>query len=210
VASQGRSLRQLLIKALQLSGEPIEAVGRVSIDGGFTRVSRFGRGYHRGPMEPLQILSALASLALISGVFIALLQLRGLRAQRHLEQVLRAYQPFLEENLTRAYWHVHHWDYRAYEDFAARATTEDWTDLDQVTTFFEMMGVMYKRGVADIDLLDDLFAGSAVLMWSRVAPLVRGYRDAFNVRDYGLRFEVLAVALDARLTARGEPHASIA
>ena len=146
MASQGRSLRQLLIKALQLSGEPIEAVGRVSIDGGFTRVSRFGRGYHRGPMEPLQILSALASLALISGVFIALLQLRGLRAQRHLEQVLRAYQPFLEENLTRAYWHVHHWDYRAYED----------------------------------------------------------------VRDYGLRFEVLAVALDARLTARGEPHASIA
>jgi hypothetical protein len=161
-------------------------------------------------MDIREILSALTSLALIGGVFIAVLQLRGLRAQRHLEQVLRAYQPFLEENLTRAYWHVHHWDYRTYEDFEVRATLEDWTDLDQVVTFFEMMGVMFKRGVAEIDLLDDLFAGSAVLMWSKVAPLVRGYRDAFNVRDYGLRFEALSVALDARLTARGEPHASIA
>ena len=161
-------------------------------------------------MEELRdTLGALSSVALILGVFIAVMQLNGLRAQRHLEQVLRAYQPFLEENLTRAYWRVHHWDYRAYDDFAARATVEDWTDLDQVTTFFEMMGVMYKRGVADIDLLDDLFAGSAVLMWSRVAPLVSGYRDAFNVHDYGLRFEALAHALDRRLTERGEPHAEI-
>jgi hypothetical protein len=188
-----------------LSGEPIDRPARLSIESD----SRGRRGYHRGPMDLQAILSALTSLALIGGAFIAVLQLRGLRAQRHLEQVLRAYQPFLEENLTRAYWHVHHWDFRTYEDFAARATLEDWTDLDQVTTFFEMMGVMYKRGVADIDLLDDLFAGSAVLMWSRIAPLIRGYREAFNVRDYGLRFEALAVALDARLTARGEPHAAI-
>ena len=92
-------------------------------------------------MEPLQILSAAASVALIGGVFIAILQLRGLRSQRHLEQVLRAYQPFLEENLTRAYWHVHNWEFRSYEDFRRRASIEDWTDMDQVTTFFEMMGV---------------------------------------------------------------------
>ncbi len=161
-------------------------------------------------MDIRDVLGALSSLALIVGVVIAVLQLRGLRAQRHLEQVLRAYQPFLEENLTRAYWRVHHWDHRAYDDFAARATIEDWTDLDQVVTFFEMMGVMYKRGVAEIDLLDDLFAGSAVLMWGKVAALVRGYREAHEVQDYGLRFEALAVALDRRLTERGEAHASIA
>ena len=161
-------------------------------------------------MEPLQVLSAMASMALIIGVVIGVLQLRGLRTQRHLDQVLRAYMPFLEENLTRAYWHVHNWDYTTFDEFQRRATLEDWTDLDQVTTFFEMMGVMYKRGVADLDLLDDLFAGSLVLMWAKVAPLVRGYRTAENVHDYGLRFELLAKALDARLTARGEPHTPFA
>ena len=157
-------------------------------------------------VEPLQILSALTSIALILGVVIALFQLRGLRAQRQVEQVLRAYMPFLEENLTRAYWRVHNWDYAAFEDFQKRATLDDWTDLDQVTTFFEMMGVLYKRGMAKLDLLDDLFAGSLLLSWKRLAPLVRGYRESANVPDYGLRFEALARALDARLTASGEPH----
>jgi hypothetical protein len=48
------------------------------------------------------------------------------------------------------------------------------------------MGVFYKRGVASLSLLDDLFAGSLVLMWSKVAPLIRGYRQHANVHDYGL------------------------
>lgn len=161
-------------------------------------------------MDVLQLLGAATSIALIIGVVVGVLQLRGLRAQRHLEQVLRAYMPFLEENLTRAYWRVHHWDFATYEDFQRRATIDDWTDMDQVTTFFEMMGVFYKRDVADLDILDDLFAGSLLLMWSKLAPLVRGYREAHTVLDYGLRFELLAKALDARLTARGEAHTPFA
>lgn len=154
------------------------------------------------------VLSALASVAIVTGVVVGFLQLRALRAQRQTEQVLRAYMPFLEENLTRAHWRVHNWDYTTFEDFLARASLEDWTDLDQVTTFFEMMGVFYKRGVASLSLLDDLFAGSLVLMWSKLAPLIRGYRTYATVHDYGLRFEALAKALDLRLTKRGEDHAA--
>ena len=162
-------------------------------------------------MEELrEVLGTLGSVALIVGVCVGVLQLRNLRASRHEEMVLRAYAPFLEENLTRAYWRVHNWEYRSYDDFQRQASLDDWTDLDQVTTFFEMMGVFHKRGVAKLDLLDDLFAGSLLLMWGKVAPLVRGYRAAANVADYGLRFEALAKALDARLTARGEPHVPFA
>ncbi len=160
-------------------------------------------------MTFLELLGAATSVALIIGVAVGVMQLRALRAQRQVEHVLRAYMPWLEENLTRAYWRVHNWDYASYEEFEKTATLDDWTDLDQVTTFFEMMGVFYKRGVATLDLLDDLFAGSLLLMWSKVAPLVRGYRATSNVHDYGLRFETLAKALDARLTARGEAHAAI-
>ena len=159
--------------------------------------------------ELRDVLGAAGSIALIVGVVIGVLQLRGLMAQRQTEHVMRAYMPFLQEDLTRAYWHVHNWSYRTWEAFQQGATLDDWTDLDQVTTFFEMMGVLYKRGVASLDLLDDLFAGSLLLIWGKLAPLVRGYRAAYNVQDYGLRFELLARALDKRLTERGEAHASI-
>ena len=160
-------------------------------------------------MDIREALSAIGSVALIVGVVVGVLQLRTLRSQRQLEVVIRAYEPFLQEPLTRAYWRVHNWDYETFAEFQRKATLEDWTDLDQVTTFFEMMGVMYKRGVAKLDVLDDLFAGSLVLMWSKVAPFVRGYRESANVHDYGVRFEALAHALAARLEARGEPHVAI-
>jgi hypothetical protein len=160
-------------------------------------------------MDIRDLLASIGSIALIVGVVVGILQLRALRSQRQLEVVLRAYEPFLQEPLTRAYWRVHNWEYETFAEFQRKATLEDWTDLDQVTTFFEMMGVMHKRGVAKLDILDDLFAGSLVLMWSKVAPFVRGYRETANVHDYGVRFEALAKALDARLTARGEGHAPI-
>ena len=160
-------------------------------------------------MDLRETLTTLGSIAVLVGVGVAIMQLRNLRAQRQVEAVLRAYMPFLEENLTRAYWRVHNWKYASFDQFQSEATLDDWTDLDQVTTFFEMMGVMYKRGMAKLDLLDDLFAGSLVLMWSKVSPLVHGYRAAANVHDYGLNFEALAKALDIRMTERGEPHAAV-
>lgn len=158
--------------------------------------------------ELRDVLAVIGSCAVIVGVAIAILQLRALRAQRQTEQVMRAYMPFLEENLTRAYWRVHNWDHASFEEFLGSATLDDWTDLDQITTFFEMMGVFYKRGVASLSLLDDLFAGSLTLMWAKLAPLIRGYRVHSNVHDYGRRFEALAKALDQRLTERGEAHAT--
>ena len=87
------------------------------------------------------------------------------------------------------------------------------TDLSLVADTQRAADAIQQRG-ARIDvlvnnvglLLDDLFAGSLVLSWTKVAPLVRGYRVAANVHDYGLRFEALARALDEHMTAHGEPH----
>jgi hypothetical protein len=152
-------------------------------------------------VEPRDVLSMAGSIAVIIGVCVGVLQLRALRQQRQLEMVLRAYEPFLQEPLTRAYWRVHNWEYESFDEFLRKATLDDWTDLDQVTTFFEMMGVMAKRGVAKLDLLDDLFAGSLVMMWAKVAPFVRGYRETEGVRDYGINFEGLANTLEARIVA---------
>ena len=114
-------------------------------------------------MDPIQILSGRGSLALFVGIGIALLQLRGIRIQQQEELVILAFAPFLDTELTRAYWRVQAWTYPGFEAFASAATIEEWTTLDQVATYFEMMGVLYKRRHASLDLLDDLLAGVANL-----------------------------------------------
>jgi hypothetical protein len=160
-------------------------------------------------VDPLQILSGLGSLALIVGIGIALLQLRGIRTQQQEELVIRAYAPFLDTELTRAYWRVQAWTYPTFEAFASAATIEDWATLDQVATYFEMMGVLYKRGHASLDLLDDLLAGSVLASWRKLGPLIGGYRQREQTPDYAQWFEHLARALDARLTELGEPHPAL-
>lgn len=91
-------------------------------------------------MDVVQVLSALGSVALIVGIGIGLVQLHGLRTQRQEELVIRAYAPFLDTALTRAYWRVHTWDFESFATFQTRASVDDWTALDQVATYFEMMG----------------------------------------------------------------------
>lgn len=160
-------------------------------------------------MDTVQALSSLGSLALIVGVIVGLLQLRGLSTQRQEEMVIRVFSPSFDEGFIRAFWKVQSWGRETFESFDARAAIDDWTALDQVATFFEMMGVLYKRGHAKLDLLDDLMAGYLLMTWNQLAPIIRGYRVKANVPDYGRRFELLARALDQRLTARGEAHAAV-
>lgn len=160
-------------------------------------------------MDLVAILSALGSVALLIGIPIGLVQLRSLRTQRQEEMVIEAYRPFMDEAFTRAYWRVHAVDAQTYEAFKAGASVEQWADFDLISSYFEMIGVLYKRGLAPLDLIDDLFAGSLLTTWRKVAPLIRGYRADTNVADYGQWFERLARDLDARLTKLGDPHPAI-
>jgi hypothetical protein len=160
-------------------------------------------------VDVVQVLSALGSVALIVGIGIGLVQLRGLRTQRQEELVIRAYSPLLDTALTQAYWRIHTWDFETFADFQARASVDDWSALDQVATYFEMMGVLYKRGHAKLDLLDDLYAGSLLITWRKVGPFIIGYRAQANLPDYAQWFERLARALDKRLTELGEVHPSL-
>ena len=161
-------------------------------------------------MDVVQALSALGSIALIIGIVVGILQLRSLATQRQEEMVIRSYDPFMDEAFTRAYWRVQAWDFETFDAFQAQARVDDWATLDLVATFFEMMGVLYKRKLAKLDLIDDLMAGSLLVTWQKLAPLIEGYRVSASVPDYAQWFEHLAQQLDARLTSLGEAHPSIA
>ncbi len=161
-------------------------------------------------MDVVQVLSALGSVALIVGIGIGLVQLRGLRNQQQQETVIRANTAWFGGTaLPNAYWRVQAWDYDTFADFQAKASIDDWSAMDMVATYFEMMGVLHKRGLAELDLIDDLFAGSLLITWRKLRPIIEGYRVSSGVPDYGQWFEHVARALDRRLTSRGETHPSI-
>ena len=161
-------------------------------------------------MDPFQLLSALGNVAVILGIALGLLQLRALAKQRQEDMVLRAYEPFLDPAFSRAFWEVQAWNFTTFEQFDAAATVDDRVTLDVVCMLFETMGLLYKRGLVDLDFLDDLVAEPTLMTWNKIAPIVYGFRAKANLPGWSQWHEGLAVALDKRLTALGEPHEPIA
>jgi hypothetical protein len=160
-------------------------------------------------MDAVQVLSALGNVAVLLALVVALFQLRGLAKQRQEEMVLRVYSPFFDPEFSKAYWLVQTWRYTTFEQFDAEATLEEKAALNVVRMLFETMGLMYERGLAQIDFLDDLLSSPTLMTWSKIAPIMYGYRAKANAPDWSRWHEALAVALAERLTRSGRPHPAI-
>lgn len=154
-------------------------------------------------MDILSALSALGSLALLGWIVIAVIQLRLQYLQRREDIVLRLYEPLLSEPLSRAYWRVQQWPFTDHASFLAGATLEDWVAFDQVTTFYETMGVLQGRGVASLSLLDDLLTQSIFEAWDCCAPIIAGERARTGTPQKYAAFERLVRLLEGHLAARG-------
>jgi hypothetical protein len=143
-------------------------------------------------LETVQhILATVASLALISGVVIAILQLRHQTRIRQEDVAMRLYATFGEESFVRHYRRVSSWDYTTYDDYRAKASADDSVSLMVVSVFFESMGLLLKRGLAPIDLLDDLLSGPVLQAWPKVSPIWAGLRAENRQPSWAEWFEYL-------------------
>ncbi len=153
----------------------------------------------------LHILSAAASIALITGVVIAILQLRHQSHMRQEEIAMRLYATFGEESFVRHFQRVSRWDYGTYDDYRTKASADDSVSLMVVSVFFESMGLLLKRGLAPIELLDDLLSGPVLDAWPRVQPVWAGLRQEYHQPSWAEWFEYLHDQMErrmARLKAR--------
>jgi hypothetical protein len=60
-----------------------------------------------------------------------------------------------------------------------------------VSIFFEGLGVLVRRKLIDMDLVDDLFSAPILQTWEKVAPVVKGMRELQKSPAVGEWFEYL-------------------
>ena len=158
-------------------------------------------------MEQLPvIISSLGSLALIFWIVLAVVQLRLTQLQRREEIVMRLYEPLLSEPLNRAYWRVQTWPYADHAAFAASATLDDRVAFEQVATYYETMGVLHHRGVAGLELMNELLTSSIFEAWDQCRPIVLGERERTGTPQKYAFFEELVGLLEQHLRAQGTPR----
>lgn len=146
-----------------------------------------------------QALAAAAALAVAVGVVIALLELRGQNRLHQIDTVMRLFSSFGEESFLHHYRRVTSWPFASYEDFREGATEDDHVSLMVVSVFFENMGLLYRRKLAPIDLLDDLLSAPIVTTWQKVRPIWDGMRAEYSQPQWVEWFELLNDAIVARV-----------
>ena len=145
------------------------------------------------------LLSIAGPIALILGVAIALFQLRDLRRIRQMEVLMRLFDRFDDESFQRHFQRLLRWTYRDFADFERRAKEEDRVSLNTVGVFFENMGLLYKRKMAPIGLLDDMLSGPLTSSWRKSGPIWTGYRRKYQQPMLAEWFELLATDMEKRM-----------
>ncbi len=147
-----------------------------------------------------QVLAVAAPLAITLGVIVALLNLRNQYRLRQIDTVMRLYSHFGEDTFVRHFNRVTNWDYQTYEAYLEKRTEDDYISLTVVTVFFEGMGLLLKRKLAPIDLIDDLLSGPILLAWPKARPIWLGFREQYGVPAAAEWFEFLYHAIVERLS----------
>jgi len=147
-------------------------------------------------IEILQTVSiAVASAGIFAAAIYYILQIRHQTRTRQTDLVMRLYSAFGSrefQEVTRRVVDV------ASKDYDTFLKKYGWTDVVQVGTFFEGIGVLLKRKLIDIELVDELFSEPLKSFWGKMKPMIEIDRKRFSQPRIFEWFEYLANEMQKR------------
>jgi hypothetical protein len=153
------------------------------------------------------VLSTLQTIALIVGIAYYLFIMRN--SQRNQELARKAQEQALETRQAQLFmsiytrvnevefWHnfmeIRQWEWESFEEYNEKYSlcTEMSAKFNSVGTFFEGMGVMVKRKLIDVTVVDDLLSGPIMSLWQKFEPILLEDRRRRNMPTLWEWFEYL-------------------
>jgi len=143
-------------------------------------------------------ISTVSIVVASAGVFAAaiyyILQIRHQTKLRQTEMVMRLYATFGSTEFQNAYQKIMGLEFENYVDALKRYATnraEISSAATSVGTFFEGIGVLVKRRLISMDLVDDLFGTMILHTWEKFKPLVKARREQEETTETLQWFEYL-------------------
>jgi hypothetical protein len=123
------------------------------------------------------ISAMVAAAGVLIGVVYYLLDIRHQTRVRQTDLVMRLYNTFGSTEFQKAYQEVLSLEFEDYADFRKRypaSNAEGAAARVTVYAFFEGIGVLVKRKLIGMDLVDDLLSTNILVTWEKMQPLVYG------------------------------------
>ncbi len=105
------------------------------------------------------------------------------------------YQRFIEPDFQGAYWEIMSRQWSDFNDarakYGQKANPESYRKNAMVSTFFEGLGVLVKRGFIDASLVDDMMSFFIIGYWQKFEPIFIEERKLWNSPDVAEYIEYL-------------------
>jgi len=146
-------------------------------------------------VEPVSLQTVLTYLTLISvpvGVFYHIITLRNTAKNqrqtldtRQTNILMNLYREWGTDEYQNASWTVIGLEYDGHQDFEEKygspsELAEVTSNIYKVCWFYNGLGVLVHRGLADIEMVDELFGYIIIWMWEKLEPFIQWEREIFD------------------------------
>jgi hypothetical protein len=125
-----------------------------------------------------EISAIVAAAGVLVGVVYYILDMRHQSKMRQTDMVMRLYATFGSTEFLKAYQTIMGAEFEDYEDYLKRYSTNADVRLAlmSVGTYFEGIGMLVKRRLVSMDLIDDLLNANILSVWKKMKPVAEGMR----------------------------------
>ena len=129
----------------------------------------------------LDLQTLLTYLSLVSipvGIFYYMMTLRNQSKTRETQLFMEIYNKFNESvEKTQDWKELVTLEFDGYADFMERygpgKNPRTWASLYYTMMFYEGMGILVKRGLIDIEMVEDFMSGVVMSFWGRYGPILK-------------------------------------
>lgn len=118
-----------------------------------------------------------AAASVVAGVIYYSFQLRNQTKMRQTDLVMRLYSTMSSKEWLEAWEKVRGREILNYNNYKKQYGL---VEFNEVVNVFEEVGVLLRRKLIDIELVDDLFSGSVKMVWEKAKPIIEDSRKLSN------------------------------
>jgi hypothetical protein len=146
-------------------------------------------------VEIAEISAIVAAAGVLVGVVYYIFNMRHQRQVRQTDLIMGLYREYGSIEFQEALWKLNAREYKDFDDYEKKY---GWAEAVAIGTFFERVGILLKRKLVGIQLVDDLFTTPIKLFWEKMKPIVYDSRKHWNSPAAYEWFEYLANEMKKR------------
>jgi hypothetical protein len=149
----------------------------------------------------LTVSTIVATSSVVVGVAFTIFEIRHMAKTRRTDVIMRIYERFSNKEWVENTMKVTAAKFENFDDYRRRY---GFTEVIQVATLFDGVGVLLQQNLIDANLVHSLFGTSVKLMWEKTRPVIYGIRETGGVTSMFSNFQYLYERLGAYDEETGE------